>query len=259
MVWRKFLATTAGLITAAPALAATLIETQDGEGMRQSMWIDGPRMRVEQTGASEYMLIDHQREKMYVVNPEANEVLDMSSMLAGKNSGAAPKIQAELKHKGGGPSIAGYPTEHYELIVNGQKCSDEYLSREALADTGAADLFDAMAKMTAGETVGAAAMMMDPCDLADLTLTDAYRERGMPMRVMDDDGMLNTEVVRIDKNAGTPQGGFDVPSGYEVVDFQQMMQQAMPPGAMPGMPEGVTPEQMQQMMQEMMKRMPPQQ
>ena len=141
MSWRMFLAIAVGLVTAASAQAATLIETRDGEGIRQSMWIDGPRMRVEQTGASEYMLIDHQRGKMYAVNPEANEALDMSGMLSGDSSGAPPRVQAELKHKGGGPTIAGYPTEHYELMVSGQKCSDEYLSQEALTDTGAAELF----------------------------------------------------------------------------------------------------------------------
>lgn len=237
--------------------AATLIESTDGKGTTQKMWLEGNKARVDTSGEKSYMLLDAQANKMFVVDREERSVLDMSSYL-GKEPGPdeGRNYAVTVTKKGGGPKIAGYPTVHYELLVDRKKCSDEYLSEAAMKDVQSNLIFETMSKMGAEQMEGIPSGMLDPCDRADAAYGEIYSRKGLPLRSVNRDGSLDYEVTKISKNAATPPGGFEVPSGYTVKDMKKMMEKAMPGmPPMTGMPEDVTPEQMQEMMQEMMKQM----
>ncbi len=233
------------------AFAVTLVEMKDDEGGTQKMWIDGQQMRIQHSSEPGYMLMHLTERRLYMVDPDERQVLDMSEALAAHRGGRqSAELDVAFVKRGEGPMIAGYETSHYEMTVNGQKCSDEYLSRRALSDIAAMDAFDALANMAPDGPMGMA--QMDPCDAADFQLTDIYQQHGFPLRVVRADGTLETEVTRVTKNAPVPVGGFSLPAEFRVIGFGQMMREAMPKG---GMPEGVDPAQMERMMQEMMKRM----
>ncbi len=236
----------------APVFGATLLEMKDGEGGNQKMWIDGERMRIQDSSEPGYMLMHVKEKKMYVVDAEERQVLDMSGVFANRRGGGpqAAKLDVALVKQGKGPKIAGYDTMHYALTVNGEKCSDEYLSGKALSDIAATDAFEALSELAPEGPMGMA--QLGPCEAADFQLTEIYKQHGYPLRIVRADGSLESEVTSVVKNAAAPEGGFSLPADYPVVTFGQMMRQAMPPSVIP---EGVDPAQMEHMMQEMMKRM----
>ena len=106
---------------------ATVIESRDGQGEGQKIWIQGSKMRVESGSEQSYMLLDAENKKMYVVDPVEKTVMDMSSILQGKSSPGKERQSVTKQSRGKGPVIAGYATEHYQFLVNGTKCTDEYL------------------------------------------------------------------------------------------------------------------------------------
>jgi hypothetical protein len=229
---------------------ATLIELTAGDGDQQKMWLEGHKMRVEVNAQPSYILMDTKNRKLYTVNTKEREAMDMSSII-GKNKGKKTQTtgqKASLVKKGKGPTIAGYSTVHYELLLGSHKCSDEYLSRKALADIATPEVFDALSQMSAATPM--ATEMMDPCDAASITLSSSYKRLGYPLRTLGADGKLEMEVKRIVKNAPAPPGGFTIPKGYKVTNFEQVMQRDMPQN----MPEGMDPADMERMMQEMMKQ-----
>lgn len=98
-------------------------------------------------------------------------------------------------------------------------------------------IFGAMQKMMAQAQSYAKAFNSntEPCKMADRRITGKIQEIGMPLRAMDKNGALESEVTRIEKNAKLPPGAFSFPNNYEVQNVaqmqrgaQQQMQRQMP-------------------------------
>jgi len=175
--------------------------------------------------------------------------MDMSSILQGKSAPGKVKPSVTMQSRGKGPVIAGYATQHYQFLVNGTKCTDEYLSVQAM------QTMEQLGEM--GMEVGAMANM-DPCETVGLALQDIYGQYGFPLRIVDRYGSLDTEVLKIDTHATLPPGGFELPAGYPVKRFDEMMQQGMRDMEMPSMqdmPQDFDPAEFERRMQEMMKQM----
>jgi hypothetical protein len=250
------------LIIAAAAVSrsygATVIESRDGQGENQKIWIEGSKMRVESGSELSYMLLDADQKTMYVVDTKEKTVMDMSSILQGKSAPGKVKPSVTMQSRGKGPVIAGYATQHYQFLVNGTKCTDEYLSVQAMQDVESAEIFATMEQLgEMGMEVGAMANM-DPCETVGLALQDIYGQYGFPLRIVDRYGSLDTEVLKIDTHATLPSGGFELPAGYPVKRFDEMMQQNMRDMEMPSMqdmPQDFDPAEFERRMQEMMKQM----
>lgn len=213
---------------AAPAPAATLIEERDSESVSQ-MWVEGGRMRAQARGEPGYMLMDLRKRTMLMVNTQRKQVVDMSATVFGRRgasaAGAGSGATGTLRRVGDGPTIAGYATEHYVVEVDGETCEELYVSRQAFRDSGWAELWAETGKAfkeMAAEDEGEDA---DPCDIADVQAADPAKI-GWPLKTVYPDGE-STTIVRIQKNAPLPPGGFEVPAGYKVISMQQMMQEAM--------------------------------
>ena len=247
-----------GIFPAASCFAVTLIVSQTGEGELQQMWIDGSRMRVDMSEQASYILIDAKEKKMYVVDTVEKSVMDMSSNINRSSDKATTKgkYKVTFESRGKGPEIAGYATQHYAFLVNGKKCSDEYLSEKALSHMKANDFFEAMSDLGSMEMEDMPPGMIDPCMAVDAMSADSYKKAGFPLKIVNVDGATEHEVLEIDKNASSPEGGFDVPSGYPVQSLDEMMQESMRDiPQMENMPEDFDPKEMQKMMEELMKQM----
>jgi hypothetical protein len=211
--------------------AATMIELKDSEGVVQHMYIEGSTVRVDDFDGektSAYMLMDTKNKKMFVVDIVKKQVMDMSAMYnMGMNQGApkTPKLQVSLDKKGGGPKVAGYSTEHFELSVNGQKCADEYLSVEALKALGE-KVFEQFVEQFSEDS----GQYDNVCDGADREISRLYLKYGFPLKTVNAQGVTESEVLKINTKAALPPGGVDMPSGYEMVDMSKMMP-PMPGGA----------------------------
>ena len=251
-----------GLIVVAAAVssayAATVIESRDGQGEGQKVWIEESKMRVESSSEQSYMLLDADRKTMYVVDTQEKTVMDMSSILRKESAPGKVKPSVTVQSRGKGPVVAGYATQHYQFSVNGTKCTDEYLSVQAMKDVESAEIFAAMEQLGAmGMEMGAMADM-DPCETVGFALQDTYAQYGFPLRIVDRYGSLDTEVLKIEKHATLPPGGFEVPAGYPVKSFDAMMQQNMREMEMPSMqemPQDFDPAEFERRMQEMMQQM----
>lgn len=134
----------------------------------------------------------------------------------------------------------------------------EYLSTQAMKDVESADIFTTMEQIgEMGMEMGAMARI-DPCETIGLALQDTYGQLGFPLRIIDRNGLHNSEVLKIEKHTTLPPGGFEVPAGYPVKSFDAMMQQGMRGMEMPQMqemPQDFDPAEFERRMQEMMQQM----
>jgi hypothetical protein len=207
---------TALALVAAHSHAATLIEIKTPEG-QATVYRDGVRSRMD-TGDG-YMLM---------VVPKERQVMDMSAMLntaPPTDSGDQPTLS--FKKIGEGAAIAGYATTHYQFTTGGKACGSVLASGQALKDSGLADTFEIMQRMTARADALMAVFNTnaDPCQRASTRFTHHLEKIGIPMRVTLADGQLLSEVVRIEKNARLPPDAFTVPADYQVQQTGQLLQQ----------------------------------
>lgn len=219
------------LCQCATAWAATLIEERDSEST-VLMYIEKGKMRTETPGESGYALLDLRGRKMFMIDPAEKNVVDMSSMMFPQETGQAPAVRGAanpaLEKIGSGPEIAGYKTEHYVLTANGRKCQELFTSKEAFADSGWADLWNDVGESM--KDMAAAEEDADDCDVAEAELIDPA-EIGWPLKTIQADGET-TEVVRIERDAVVPPGGFEIPAGYTVISMQEMFSGALIGGAL---------------------------
>lgn len=249
------------------ATAVTLIELKQADGSGEKVYIDGMMVRIESSIDPGYVILDGSKGNMFLVSPTEKQIMDMGHMMSQEQKSKKSKYDIKFISKGNGPKIAGYKTKKYEVRVNGQKCSDEYLSTKMPKDLGIQKTFEKISTMFNGPDMG---MMpgMNACMMAEQDITASYSKYGYPMRTVDANGKLESEVVKLTKKAAMPSGGFSLPKGYKRVDVGQMMQgaqQQMPADAMKNMPadmmQNLSPEQaqqMQQMMEQMMQGQPKQ-
>ncbi len=242
-----------------PALgwAALMMETRDADGELSRIYIEGNKARIEIPGEKAYMVMDVQQRSMKMVSHSERTVMDMSDMFKDKSQNqkgsSNQRVDTYTQSKGLGPKIAGYETEEYEIKANGQYCGSAFISVEALKQ---ADLkrFAAMlekmgnaAKSNVDDMLGGQMQsFMSPCEIAGEQQIDRLMSIGMPMRIIDENRQLDTEVTRIDKNAKLPARAFDIPADYKQTNPAQMMNEA-----------AEQLRNMQPQMQEMMKNMPP--
>lgn len=249
---------------------ATLIESKDDQGTVMKMWLEGSAMRIDIGNEPTYMLFDVKKKKMYAVDPAKREAMDMSHLFNedNRNRPGQPAYTIQFEKQGKGPVIAGYDTVHYLTTVNGMKCSDEYLSKKAFDDVGSLEIFEALSTMaeSAGTEMDMGMETPDPCESGQANAMELYEKHGYPLKMVENDGSVDSEVIRIALKVAKPQKDFQVPDGYQVIDLEQMMNEQMkymPQGENPrGMPqmngmEGqeVDPAEMQRMLEQMMQDM----
>jgi len=231
--------------------ATVLIESKQGDGSLDKVYIKGSQVRIDSSAEPGYVLIDTDKGTMHAVNHTEKQVMNIGEAIAQNKQQMPNKTKFDIKFakKGSGPTIAGYSTTHFVIMVNGQKCSDEYTSKKLMNDLGVEKTFKKLMTMFKDLAPDMSGMMnQDPCMAAEQQISENYVKHGFPMRSVYKDGSLETEVVKTKKNASLPAGGFDFPKGYKMVDMSQMMQ------GMPAMPQ-MSPEQMKAM--EDMEKMDP--
>ena len=204
------------LVTASLSAAATSLTEIDSFGQMIKLYVDGSKGRMD-GGSEGYMLVNSQARKLYMVAPKQGQALDMSSYLGRAPARAGAKTR--FKGAGDGPTIAGYATKRYDFSVGGQLCGSVYTSKQALADSGAEVLAQAM------ERIGARARASnnaDACSRGRDNVAKIISSLGMPMRITDRNGAVDSEVVKITTNVPPPAGGYDLPAGITVRDGAQI-------------------------------------
>lgn len=224
---KKLLITCLSLLLASNALADVQFTIRDGEGRTSTFSSNGKMARIEDKQMPGYVIIDHASGEFNMVDTERGEIMK-TSMGKGGVVANDSKISVKLKDKGGGPKIAGYSTRKYELIANGESCGTIYASRKLLKNKNVRAIFESMRSMQqhTRSMRGGMSGMMSVCDQANMQQADVIESSGVPMRMIDQNGKLESEVLAVDTNKKFAASHYALPSRMKVVDMSDKMNQA---------------------------------
>ena len=251
------------LIPSLSAMAADLIESRDGQGNRSTFYIEGDRAHIEMPQQQGYMVLDVNNNSMKAVIHKQRAVMDMSDLLASDAAGSSgQQVDADARSKGPGPKIAGYETKQYDIYANGQYCGSTFVSVNAVRDLGLKKFARAMQTMNSsiqntvtGITGTGMNRLLGPCEQAEMQLSDRIQDIGFPLRFINQNRQLVSEVTKISRNVRLPANAFKIPADYRVMNPNKMMKDAMKQmPAMQDMIKNMPPEAMEMMrkrMQEM--------
>lgn len=211
-----------GLFIISHTASAAIVIDVVSKGNTGRVMSDGHRARLDLPGEDGYMLMDYQSGRMLMVSPSVQQVIDLG------NAGSREPVDAnaagiELRPLGHGPKIAGFTTVQFSLVASGQNCGVVFGSDEAMHLRGINQLFDALQSMLESQrnALGSFAAFIDSCTLASMNMAAHAGFTGMPMRMLDVNGKLLSEVRQINTGAEIPLSAFAVPPGYERVSLNK--------------------------------------
>lgn len=212
----RLLAPAALCLLSANLYAATLIESKTAEGM-QRMWVEGARARVQnEAGMEGYILVDFSKRELLFVNDREQTIVAMGSQLSDK---APPEVDgASLTKVGPGPEVAGFQTTHYRLEMNGEVCSDSYVSEVVIEKADLEELAEAASDIYSPP---APRNGIDPCTRAEAAFEPKLIEKGFVLRSIKD-GKVRREVTSVQTGVELPPGGLEPPKSYERLDLAEM-------------------------------------
>ena len=252
-----------------PAAADVQIKIRDLTGQSSTVSSNGKMVRID--AGKQYFLVDYRAGEFNMVDPARGQVMKSGLGKDGVAVTGSAGVEVGIKSAGGGQKVAGYQTKKYQFSANGQPCGTIYASSKLLKDPGVRSMSEAMRTMQekARGMMAGFGGMMSPCQQASLQLADAIGSIGVPMKTLDENGKLLSEVLAVDTRKQLPQDYYQVPANLQVVnlddkiadvqestqqimqnlpDMNQLMEQMQQGG------EGMS-EEMQQQMQQQMEQM----
>lgn len=211
------------LLAPLSAGAATLMEVSNDQGGIDHIWIEGEQARMESSRMPGHIVIDLKDGTMVMVDPDQRQAVEMTPRMGSGGSDAVP-AGVRLEELGRGPAIAGYPTRRYSLHAADRNCGELFLSNQALELEDLARFAEAMQQIDTG--AGQFGAMVDPCIAAQSAVAEQIADAGIPLRTVHE-GRVVSEVQRIDTDADLPADAFVVPSDYDRINMQQLMEEAM--------------------------------
>ena len=235
------------LITISATQADTQITINDIRGGESKMSSNGKKARIDSQGDSTYSIVNFKSDEFFVVDPQRKEVMNMDMSKMSESADASTptsQVVIKLNKKGKGPKVAGYKTKEYELTANNQHCGTIFGSKKLLKKKGVSELFDFMNRMRlqSMKMMGAFRGNMDVCEQARQDVTLSFKKTGAPLRMLDAQGNVESEVTKVKTGKDIDSAYYDVPAGYKVVSVADQMNAASQQG--------------QEMMQQMGENMP---
>ncbi len=188
------------------------------QGNESQFLTNGQMARINTRGTDDYMLVNFEKNSIYSVSSEQNQVVNLSDSLPSIGFSEPPKIEPTLKQLGEGPTIVGYPTTRYRFSANGEHCGSIYASKDALGGTAIEEMLDTLKAMADShmQSLGGFAALIPVCQLAKIELANKFKEIGAPMRVTNNDGEIDSEISKIFKNASVETDYYALPARYQL-------------------------------------------
>jgi hypothetical protein len=262
---KSLLLVVVSILMTTSAFADVQLQMKDSLSGLSTISSDGKKARIESGKMPGFVIIDFSAGKLYRVNPERQEVVNMD--IAKDGGAAASSVQVSFKGKGGGPKIAGYLTQKHDYQADGTSCGSVFTSSKLLKNNTVGSMFDSMRQLQqqSRKMLGGMMGFPGPCQQAQLDLANALGSKGVPMRMLDAGGNLISEVVSVNIDKAVPAGYYQVPGGMKQVSVDEKMNQAQQQmqDAMQNMPNvdqmmeqmGANNGQMTEEMQQQMKKM----
>lgn len=241
------------------ANADTLIRILTDEGNITEVKSNGTTTRIEMAPEPGYVLINHIKHSVYIIIPEEKMIMNMSAKTPTNNIMA--KLDIKIRAVGNGPKIAGYATKKYTLTANGDDCGIIYGSKKALKNKNIRNIYNAVNEMVDNQNsmMGEMSQMMDACDRAETDLSEQTKIMGLPLKTVDKNGSVTSEIKSINTHAKISASAYKLPSGYRMTSMENEMlnMQNKMPNIEQMMQSGqISPEDMKQLqeMQNMLKQ-----
>lgn len=264
----------ASLITVNPlVIADVLVSNIDEEGNESVVKLSNDWGKVvDKSAPNQFMLIDMKKEAFYVVDDQEKMVVrigetnTMQDMNPHKDMTQKQPV-IEVKKVGAGQSIAGYKTIHYKLIVDGEFCSDHFISMDLLKNAEIKAFADSMQKFAKSEMP--MGFNESPCEVGETYFDNKVFEYGVPLLSKDASGKDVFKITEINTKASFSKDEFKLPEGYPVFSQAELMQREMRRGGddmseggsgipdedMEKLMEQLSPEEMQQIQEQMQKQL----
>jgi len=199
------------------------------DNTRSQFLTNGEMARINSRGADDYMLVNFNTSSIYSVKPEDKQITNLSSSISSISLLKAPSVRLDIKPAGPGPVIAGYNTTKYRLSANGDYCGTLFASREALKGSDIENMFGTFKTMADKhlESLGGFAVVIPTCQLARMRLAEKLQHIGAPMRVLDIEGNIDSEITKIIKNAGVEPQNYSLPANYKKVSMFERIDQIL--------------------------------
>lgn len=228
MRYKTLLHTLAFLVTSSPAFADTVVEFKYSDIQSQFL-TNGSMARINSRGTDDYKIVNFNTGTIYSVSPEDNQVFDLSNAIPAFSGIKPPPLRLDIKPAGKGPVIAGYHTKKYRVSANGGYCGTLFASKEALKGSAIENMFGALKTMADKhlESLGSFAVIIPTCQLARIQLVEKLQHLGAPMRVLDADGNIDSEITGIIKNASINPQNYSFPASYRKVSMDEKVEQVL--------------------------------
>ena len=216
------------LVTLSPALADTVIEFTYSDTASQFL-TNGDMARINSRGRDDYKLVNFKTSTIYNVTPEDKQITNLSSLIPSITGIKPPSVRSDIKPAGRGPVIAGYNTNKYRLSANGEYCGTLFASREALTGSAIENMFGTLKTMADShlESLGGFAAIIPTCQLARVQLVEELQHIGAPMRVLDTEGNIESEITSIIKNASVDSHYYAFPANFRNVSMDEKIEQVL--------------------------------
>jgi hypothetical protein len=238
-------------ITITTASADTVIEFKNNNTQSQFL-TNGTKARINTRDKDDYMLVNFDKNAIYSVTPETRQITNFSDSLPSISGIKPPAVRLKLTPQGNGPVIAGFRTHKYRFSANGEHCGSLYASIDALKGTDIENMFETMKSMADShlQSLGAFAALIPVCQMAQMEFADILPEIGAPMRIVNKEGRIDTEITKILKNAAVEAHNYSFPADYELVSTEEKIEQAQRENTQTGGSQRNSPE-MRRTMQQM--------
>jgi len=227
--------------------ADTQITIKDMRGGISDIVSDGKNARMNEQGESRYSVAKYKSSEFFHVDPDRKEVMSMDMNAMPESTvaaGTASQVVVKLNKKGKGPKVAGYKTKEFELTANEQYCGTIFGSKKLLKKKGVSELFEFLNQMRQQtmKMTGAFRGTIDICEQAMQDVSLSFKKTGAPMRMLDANGNVESEVIKVKTGEKIDPAYYDYPADYKVVSVADQMNAAS--------------QQSQQMMEQMGQNMP---
>jgi hypothetical protein len=213
------------ILPVATAHADTVIEFINADSKSQFL-TNGKMARINTRGKDDYMLVDFDKNTIYAVSPDNRQIINISNSIPSISGLEPPPLRLSITPEGNGPEIAGYSTTKYRFSANGEYCGSIFASRDALKGTAIEDMLNTMKTMADNhkQSLGGFAAAIPLCQLARIDLAEKLPEIGAPMRTLDKDGEIDTEVTMILKDADVATHYYALPADYKMVAMGEQVE-----------------------------------
>lgn len=205
------------------------IGIQDGDGGNSTISSNGTLGHMSDSQDPSYVVIDYQKGLFSMVDPQRQQVIQATTQdFAGMGSGGDSQIRINLKKVGNGPKIAGYATQKFTLEANDKHCSTIFGSQAVLKKKSVQKLMGTMNQFQqqAQRMFGGLSGAMDVCTQAELQMADTYKTTGAPLRILDENGQLESQVTSIDTNKSLASDFYNIPGNFGIINAKDQMGQA---------------------------------